>query len=94
MGLLFIGTETLIKVHWIKFRSSFLLVPFVFTRPSTPLVTVCYSPFLSQVCVRKVRNKVIGRIGDTFLKYDRYLTLLMNVVHYYELLCFLAFVAG
>uniref|UniRef100_A0A0A9CXW7 Uncharacterized protein n=1 Tax=Arundo donax TaxID=35708 RepID=A0A0A9CXW7_ARUDO len=24
-----------------------------------------------QVCVRKVRNKVIGQIGDAFLSYDR-----------------------
>ncbi|KAJ0791441.1 putative DNA helicase [Helianthus annuus] len=27
---------------------------------------------LVQVCVRKVRNKVSGTIGDAFLQYDRY----------------------
>ncbi|KAA3489453.1 twinkle-like protein, chloroplastic/mitochondrial-like isoform X1 [Gossypium australe] len=29
---------------------------------------------LVQVCVRKVRNKVVGNIGDAFLSYDRYMT--------------------
>lgn len=31
---------------------------------------------LLQVCVRKVRNKVVGTIGDAFLSYDRYMILL------------------
>lgn len=45
-------------------------------------VKCCYhfANSATQVCVRKVRNKVAGTIGDAYLTYDRYVKTLSILV--------------
>jgi hypothetical protein len=46
--------------------------PFLLRRNLIVCQPLCSTTWLlSQVCVRKVRNKVVGQIGDAFLTYDR-----------------------
>lgn len=62
--------------------TTFIIIIFVIIVIVVIDVKCCYhfANFATQVCVRKVRNKVAGTIGDAYLTYDRYVKTLSILV--------------